>query len=296
MRFLIVAKKEFIDIVSSRRFTALLVTMVIFFLMSILQTLQSTAGGRISTAPMIGFFGSSSLAFVGGIFGIALGFDLITREKESGTLRTLLTRPVFRDEIIIGKAIAAFLAICVAVAITFLFMLGALTMRYTPSFDDVTNIGKMMFVTIAYLYTFFSIAFLISALTKNSSTSLTVAMGVFIVLALFLPLFSNYIAQAIVGPPPENPFWDFRSIGNVSEDPRFRSYLEEMRSYREKVQSITSSLSIFSPVSSYSTILNSLTASGYFRTVDITKNLLSFIIVPIVLFVLAYLRFTREEL
>ncbi|MEM4156431.1 MAG: ABC transporter permease subunit, partial [Archaeoglobaceae archaeon] len=93
-------------------------------------------------APAIGFFGGS-VAFVGGIFGIALGFDLITREKESGTLRTLLTHPVFRDEIIIGKAIAAFFAICIAVAITSLFMLGALAMRYTPSFDEIVNLGKM---------------------------------------------------------------------------------------------------------------------------------------------------------
>lgn len=296
MRFLIVAKKEFVDIVSSRRFIALLATMAIFFLMSVLQTLSTTAGGRISVAPMIGFFGSSSLAFVGGIFGIALGFDLITREKESGTLRTLLTHPVFRDEVVLGKAIAAFFAICIAVGITFLFMLGVLTMRYTPSFDDLVNLGKMMLVTIPYLYTFFSIAFLISALVKNSSTSLTVAIGVFIVFALLLPLFSNYIAQAIAGPQPENPFGDFRNFGNMSDDPRVRSYVQEMRSYMEKVQSITSSLSIFSPVSSYSTILNSLTASGYFRTVDITKNLLSFIILPAVLFTLAYFRFTREEL
>lgn len=63
--------------------------MVLFFLMSVLQTLNTTAGGRISIAPAIGFFGGSSVAFVGGIFGIALGFDLITREKESGTLRTI---------------------------------------------------------------------------------------------------------------------------------------------------------------------------------------------------------------
>ncbi len=293
MRFLIVAKKEFIDIISSRRFIALLATMVVFFLMSVLQTLNT---GRISTAPIIGFFGSSSLAFVGGIFGIALGFDLITREKESGTLRTLLTHPIFRDEIVIGKAIAAFFAICIAVAVNFLFMLGALTMRYTPSFEDFANLGKMMLVTIPYLYTFFSIAFLISALVKNSSTSLTVAIGVFIVLALLLPLFSNYIAQAIVGPAPENPFGDFRNLGNLSDDPRVRSYVQEMRSYMERVQSITSSLSIFSPVSSYSTILNSITASGYFRTVDITKNLLSFVIIPVVLFALAYFRFTREEI
>ncbi|MDI9645994.1 MAG: ABC transporter permease [Archaeoglobales archaeon] len=297
MRSLIVAKKEFSDIVTSKRFIALLAAMVIFFLMSVLQTLSTTSGGRMSMTPVISFFGGS-VAFIGGIFGIALGFDLITKEKETGTLRTLLTRPVFRDEVIIGKGIAAFLAICVAVGITSLFMLGALTLYYTPSSEELSKLAKMMLVTIAYLYTFFSIAFLISAIVKSSSTALTIAIGVFIVLALLLPLFSNYIAQVIVGSPPESPIGIEigRNIGNITDDPRIRSYMEEMRNYREKVQSITSTLSIFSPVSSYSTILNSLTASGYFRTLDITKNLLSFIIIPVVLFALAYVRFTREEL
>lgn len=116
-------------------------------------------------------------------------------------------------------------------------MLGALTFYYTPDLEEILSLGKMMLLTIAYLYTFFSIAFLISAVVKSSSTALTIAIGIFIVLALLLPLFSNYIAQTIAGSPPENPFGDLRNLGNISrDDPRVRSYMEEMQSYREKIQ------------------------------------------------------------
>jgi len=295
MRALIVAKKEFADIVTSKRFIALLVAMVIFFLMSVLQSFSES---RISMGTAIGFFGSSAIAFIGGIFGIALGFDMITREKESGSLRILLTHPLFRDEIIIGKGIAAFLAICLAVFVTTLFMLGAMTFRYSPSFDEIVALGKLMLVTIAYLFTFFSISFLISAMVKSSSTSLTIAIGVFVVIALLIPMFSSFIAQSIAGPPPEAPFvmqGGNQSFRNMS-DPRWASYMEEMRSYREKVQSITSTLNLLSPVSSYSAVVSSITAQSVFRTVDVTKNVLSFLIIPLLLFGIAYYRFTREEL
>ncbi len=294
MRALIVAKKEFVDIITSKRFMALLFAMVVFFLMSVLQTLSAS---RISMGTAIGFFGSSGIAFVGGIFGIALGFDMITREKESGTLRILLTHPLFRDEIIIGKAIGAFLAICLASFVTMLFMVGAITMRYTPSFEEILSLAKLTLATNAYLFTFFSIAFLVSAMVKNSSTSLAITIGIFIVLALMIPMFSSVIAQSLAGQPPEEPFDLMRNqnFRNAS-DPRWVSYMEEMRSYREKVQSITSTISVFSPVSSYTTIVGSLTQSTVFRTVDITKNILSLLIIPAVLFGIAYFRFTREEL
>lgn len=294
MKALIVAKKEFVDIITSKRFIALLIAMIIFFLMSVLQTFSAT---RISMGTAIGFFGGSGIAFIGGIFGIALGFDLITREKESGTLRTLLTHPLFRDEIIIGKTIAGFLAICLAVFVTMLFMLGAMVMRYIPSFDEILSLAKLMLVTIAYLFTFFSISFLVSATVKSSSTSLTIAIGIFIVLGLLIPMFGSLIAQSLAGQPPVEPL-DLRegqTFRNAS-DPRWSSYMEEMRSYREKVQSINSAISMISPVSSYTTIVNSLTAETMFRTVDITKNIISFLIIPVVLFGIAYFRFTREEL
>lgn len=291
MKALIVAKKEFADIITSKRFIALLIAMVLFFLMSVFQTFSAT---RISVGTAIGFFGGSAIAFVSGIFGIALGFDMITREKESGTLRILLTHPLFRDEIIIGKAIAAFLAICLAVFVTMLFMLGAMVTRYIPSFDEILSLGKVMLVTIAYLFTFFSISFLLSAIVKSSSTSLTIAIGIFIVLGLLIPMFGSLIAQSLAGQPPVEPLVE-QPFRNAS-DPRWSSYMEEMRSYREKVQSINSALSIISPVSSYTTIVNSLTATTMFRTVDITKNIISFLIIPVVLFGIAYFRFTREEL
>jgi ABC-2 type transport system permease protein len=44
-------------------------------------------------------------SLIGMVLGIALGFDLITREKEEGSLKSLLSHPVYRDSVINGKTL-----------------------------------------------------------------------------------------------------------------------------------------------------------------------------------------------
>jgi ABC-type Na+ efflux pump permease subunit len=51
------------------------------------------------------------MPLLGAILAIAMGFDLITREKESHSLKSLLSHPVFRDEIINGKALGGILVL-----------------------------------------------------------------------------------------------------------------------------------------------------------------------------------------
>jgi ABC-2 type transport system permease protein len=45
------------------------------------------------------------LGILGMVLGIAMGFDQITKEKESGSLKSVLSAPVYRDSLINGKAL-----------------------------------------------------------------------------------------------------------------------------------------------------------------------------------------------
>jgi len=49
------------------------------------------------------------------VLGFALGFDLVIKEKRSKSLNTLLTHPVFRDNIISGKIIGSLGALILVV-------------------------------------------------------------------------------------------------------------------------------------------------------------------------------------
>ncbi|MFP4427034.1 MAG: ABC transporter permease, partial [Spirochaetaceae bacterium] len=59
----------------------------------------------------------SFVAFLGFLIplaGIALGFDAINSEYNRGTLSRVLSQPIYRDALIVGKALAAVAAIAIS--------------------------------------------------------------------------------------------------------------------------------------------------------------------------------------
>jgi len=164
-------KKEFADQITSKRFIAIFVIMLLFTAYSIHQGADAfmrdyrvfvqSGESKPSIIQIFGFLGSFGILTFGAILGLLMGFDLITKEKEFGSLKTLLSHPVFRDQIINGKALGAFLALCLVVVVTRIASLGVLIMKgFVPSFDDLISIAKFGLITLAYLFTFFSIALL----------------------------------------------------------------------------------------------------------------------------------------
>ena len=105
--------------------------------------------------PLRSVIGTGSISFFVGVFGILMRFDLITKEKESETLKTLLSQPVFRDEIITGKAIGGFTALVVIVTITFSLLIGIVIMAgFVPSIEDLMAVAKFAGITLAHFFTF----------------------------------------------------------------------------------------------------------------------------------------------
>ncbi|MBO8183391.1 MAG: ABC transporter permease [Archaeoglobus sp.] len=318
---LIVAKKEFTDQITSKRFISVLAIMLIFSAVSIYQgadefikqykMFESGSLGEESKPSIIrifGFFGSAGILTFGGILGLLMGFDLITREKETGSLKTLLSHPVFRDQIINGKALGAFAALCIVVALTIVIALGMLTMKgFIPTLDDLVAILKFGLITLAYLFTFFSIALFSSTIAKNSSSSLLIAFGIFLVLSIAIPMLGSFVAQAVVGSPPEieppmppvseNP-------ENLEKSPEWQEYRKKMQEYEQKMneyydrlRAVQELFGIFSPSTNYITLVSSLSERTFmpFQTKDVTKNVVGFVVLPIVFFAISYIKFLRME-
>ncbi|MFY9545131.1 MAG: ABC transporter permease subunit, partial [Candidatus Methanoculleus thermohydrogenotrophicum] len=122
-RILIVAQKEFSDHLTSRKFLVILALLLMFALLGMHQGVDQynryleeynqqlqTVGGPMGMMPerpsILIIFRQleSSLMVFGGVLAIATGADLVSKEKESRSLKTLLARPVYRDEVINGKA------------------------------------------------------------------------------------------------------------------------------------------------------------------------------------------------
>ncbi|WP_174590104.1 ABC transporter permease subunit [Methanocella conradii] len=159
-----------------------------------------TVFGSLNTSMGIGG-GYFSLILM--LLSIAIGFDLITREREEGTLKSLLSHPVYRDAVINGKLIGALSILVVVMGSVFMITL-AIMLFYgvVPTGNDLIRIAAYFVMALLYSSVFFAIATLFSTLAKNSAMSILLVLGVVIAM-IIIPTFAPKIADAVMGPPPE---------------------------------------------------------------------------------------------
>jgi len=145
MAVFLVVKKEFRDLMQSRRFLMIFGALLLIVILSMSQgvdeyneALDEYKGmtSRIALTEGKGFekfmpekpsmlliFDTMTSYFIpiGAVLAIAVGFGLISGEKEEGTLKSLLSHPLYRDNIIIGKlcgALACFGVVIVVITFT----------------------------------------------------------------------------------------------------------------------------------------------------------------------------------
>lgn len=137
------------------------------------------------------------------LLAIALGFDLITREKEEGSLKSLLSHPVYRDSVINGKTLGAISVLVVAMGATLLITIAVmLFFGVVPSLDDLLRVAAYYVMALVVCVAFFAVAMAASTLAKNSSMSVLYAIGIVVILA-GLSNYSYQITSFIVGPAPD---------------------------------------------------------------------------------------------
>ncbi|MEI7727503.1 MAG: ABC transporter permease subunit [Bacteroidota bacterium] len=139
----------------------------------------------IGQASLQSFFGISFWTLFFFIPAITMG--LLAEEQKSGTIELLVTKPVSDWQIIAGKFLAAFLLICVALALTL------------PYYITVANIGKIdhSAVLMGYLGLLFMSASYISI--GLFASSITTNQIVAFLVALFIGIFFHLIFGLVGG-------------------------------------------------------------------------------------------------
>ena len=84
----------------------------------------------------------SLIALIGPFIGLILGFDSINSEKNNGTLNRLVSQPIYRDSIIIGKFLASSTLIAVMILSTGIAVgcAGFLTTGILPSGEEAVRV------------------------------------------------------------------------------------------------------------------------------------------------------------
>jgi ABC-2 type transport system permease protein len=130
----------------------------------------------------------------------ALSYNLLSAEREQGTLRILLSQPLRLASLVAGKtAVRAAVLLGIAVVVPAIALLIA-----RPEARDATQIGAMMSwlgIIVAYGLFWFALTVFVNSLGKSSATNALILISTWVALVLIVPVVLNLIFQ-IVSPAP----------------------------------------------------------------------------------------------
>jgi ABC-2 type transport system permease protein len=211
-RLLNVARKEFSDQITSRRFIIILALFLAISAIGIhtgidnynnlldsynqqLQYMQDSEGpyaGWMPEKPSIMLVFNAMMSYMvslGSVLAIATGFDLVSREKETRSLKTLLAHPVYRDEIINGKALGGIAALGFAMVLALAISLAMLLLfSIVPTVEEFGAILVFGMVSLLFLLGYFAVALTMSTAARESGSALIYTLVIFVVVSSLIPV------------------------------------------------------------------------------------------------------------
>jgi ABC-2 type transport system permease protein len=316
------AKKEFLDIIGEKKFLLIFATLLIVVLVSTFQgglsysSSQSTSVTVItgnSTRPGGGgqgnfAFGSAqslsnslssmitNFSLVGGVLAIAISFDTINNERQKGSLKTLLSYPIYRDTIVYGKYLGGLIAVTLVATITFLAGIGVFVSvtGLAMTMDTVIRLLIFFGVSLVYMAIFLAVGLLLSIVLPLPSTSLLASMIVWLSSIQLIPNIGYAIGQIL---------YPVR-FSLTNGRPSFAT--------QTGFTTIRAIISGLSPSTAYENIVNSILTTNELQftsgsptmiSVNVTQaiatslpSLLYFVGLLIAIFAAAYVIFTRQEI
>jgi len=108
---------------------------------------------------------------LGTLLAIAAGFDLVTREKESRSLKTLLAHPIYRDEVIVGKAFGGAAALAIVVGLVLAVTTAVLlVLSIVPTASEIVAILLFGAISLLFLSAWFAVALAFSTVSGRAAT------------------------------------------------------------------------------------------------------------------------------
>ncbi|ETA67962.1 MULTISPECIES: ABC transporter permease [Methanolobus] len=196
----VISEKEFADNIWSPKLLALIViiTSSIFsrtYLSGITQN-SDLLGGFLDVAKIISLF----LPLV----GVVLGFDAISKEKDSGALNVLLTHPVYRDTIVAGKTLGAMGTLALIVFISTITVIGARLISSGLELNSLAISRLLIFSILTYFYLsiFISFAMFSSIITNNSTNALIYNIATWLILCIAFGMIAATAASFVTDEKP----------------------------------------------------------------------------------------------
>lgn len=203
-------RKELADHLSSRRFIilfSLVFLSAVFAIYIAIQTVRGAVGPTSEFVFLKTFTASGenlpSFLFFLSLFipivGIALGFDAINNERNSGNLSRLVSQPIYRDSVINGKFLAglAVMSIMIIGVVALVAGLGIRIVGVPPTGEEIVRLVAFVFITIVYAGFWLALAVLFSVFFRRTATSMLASLAVWIVFFFFVSVIAGAVANVV---------------------------------------------------------------------------------------------------
>lgn len=175
------------------------------------------------------------LSFIGvvmSLLAIAFGYDAVSGEKESGTLKLLMSYSTPRDTVLLAKWIGGYLALAAPFLLSVVCSLVVVLLFPDVELVESDWLGLICLIGVGlvYLAAVYSMGVFVSARTHQASTSITVLLMVWVLMILVVPNVSPYVAVELV------PLRDFTQIDGqkrVFEDEQQERFERTIEAYAE---------------------------------------------------------------
>jgi len=233
---------------------------------------------RLFTTPDLLYIVKVILALCAMLFA----FDVVSGEKEVGTLRQSLSNSVKRPILVIGKWIGGFTSFIVPFFIAVLS--GTILVTLSPMVQmngqNWAKLGMFLFSSVLYLAVFFSLGLLISCLTHHSSSSLVISLFLWAMLVFFIPNLGNILARQFVEIPTvqqlevkRSQIWIKEVFERINRGKNVREVVGSINSENDKLiadyrnrfdrlVSVSQNITRFSPAAAFTCLATDLMGTG----------------------------------
>ncbi|MBS0546885.1 MAG: ABC transporter permease subunit [Proteobacteria bacterium] len=135
----------------------------------------------------------SALNFIIPLMAIGLGFDSVNSEFNRRTLSRVLSQPIYRDALLLGKFLGGLMTLAVGLLALWLIVFGAglLLLGIPPRGVEVARAFGFLVVAVFYGGVWLAIAMLFSVVFRSTATSALCALGLWLFFFILWPMIAN---------------------------------------------------------------------------------------------------------
>lgn len=306
-----VITKEMADNLTSARMRILEILVVLTAVGTGYSALQQLSGSTSSTTspdqflflklfttardPLPAFAGF--LGFLVPLVAISLAFDSINGEFNRRTISRVLSQPIYRDALLLGKFLGGLFTLALVLSAIWLlvFGIGLLGLGVPPTGQEVARSLLFLLATIVYGGFWMALAMLFSTLFNQAATAALASIAVWLFFTVFWGIIASLLAQTLK--PIQYGFIDETlaqaklqlALSRISPNTLFIETAIGLLSPAVR------SLGLFLPTALQGAVLGAPLPVGQSLLI-IWPNLTGMIAATILLFALSYISFQRREI